>query len=80
MVKKKKGKKKSRASVKLRASQQLGENNPSCKLTDEQVLEARKLHSPFSRKFGAAALARKYGVCVSTMHNILDGQSWKHLK
>ena len=53
-----------------------GENNNSAKLTYENVHEIRKL-----RKAGwkLKDLAKKFSVCVTTIHWITSGKHWKNV-
>lgn len=53
-----------------------GENNQSAVLSDAQVIEMREM-----RKDGARykELAKRYGVCLSTVNQILGRRIWKHL-
>lgn len=53
-----------------------GENNPKCKLKEEQVLEIREM---FTQGVSQRELADKFGVGWSTIHNIVNGLTWKHL-
>lgn len=49
-------------------------------LTVAQVLEARSRYVKWCRKNGAAAIARDFGVGVTTMHDALKGQRcWKEI-
>lgn len=57
-----------------------GENNSRAILTEEIVLEARKLHKPYSREHSARALAERFGVSTRTMHLAITGRRWKHLE
>lgn len=45
------------------------------KLTVGEVIDIRKLYA--SEKCSLSFLARKYGVCVSTISRIVKNQSWK---
>ena len=45
-------------------------------LTEEQVLEIRKIYQENSRQFGARALQRKYGVTHPTILRAINGTSW----
>lgn len=48
-------------------------------LTEDQVLEIRRTFKTRSKEFGSDALAKKYGVGVSNIQNILCRLSWKHI-
>lgn len=52
-----------------------GEQNPSSKLTREQVEQIRARYVP--RKVGLAQLAKEYGVGTSAIHRIVRGTHWK---
>lgn len=58
----------------------LGTDVHCAKLTDEQVREIRKRHVPRSRKHGAKALSRQYGVSHFAIHRIVTGKGWTHVK
>lgn len=53
-----------------------GEQNPNAKLTAEQVLTIRQRYTAGEK---ASALAREYGLGLSTMCRIVKGQAWTHL-
>lgn len=54
-----------------------GEMNGNAKLTAEDVLEIRRVHSITKN---ATEIARRYGVHHSLISNIVNGKLWKHLK
>lgn len=56
-----------------------GERHPSARLTVDQVCEIRRTYKPWSRSFGAVALAGRYEVSVAHIHAIADGLRWKTL-
>lgn len=58
-----------------------GVNNGRAKLTDELVMELRRLRPPFHGKKRpyVSDLARQYGIPKSTLNFLLNGQTWKHL-
>lgn len=56
-----------------------GEQNPQSKLTEAQVLEARRRYRPGSRTDGAAALAREFGVSRHAVSLALRRATWKHI-
>lgn len=47
------------------------------KLTEEDVCYARQVYTPRHKEFGCHALARRFGVTPSTMHNAISGKRWK---
>lgn len=57
-----------------------GERHGEAKLTDEIVRYCRSNYVPRHRKFGAAALSRKYGVTAQTIFNVISGRTWAHVK
>jgi hypothetical protein len=58
---------------------QRGGNSPLAVLTEQQVSDIRARHVYGSRKFGAKALAKEYGVWPSTVERIVRGETWKTL-
>lgn len=54
----------------------LGETNNAAKLTDEQVIAIRKLHSQGRTQ---VSLAEEFGVWQGTIWQIIRGNHWKHL-
>lgn len=62
-----------------RDRQAKGEKQASAVLTAGQVAEMRSLYVKGSRKFGAPALARQFGISKSQAHNIVSGADWRHV-
>ena len=56
------------------------ENNISAKLTNEQVLYIRKHYKKGDRDFGLRAFAKKYNVCLTTICNVVNKNTWKNLE
>lgn len=54
-----------------------GSNNNLAKLSEKQVLEIRKTY--YFRKNTQKMLAKKYGVCRDTIHQIINRKIWKHI-
>jgi hypothetical protein len=54
-----------------------GQSHPKAKLTNEDVLEIRKLFNP--KKFTHAMLAARFGVSVPMIGLICRRQNWKHI-
>lgn len=54
-----------------------GERNAQAKLTAEQVKTIKTEYVHGSKEFGPAALAKKYGVGPTAIHNIVTGKKWK---
>jgi len=50
------------------------------KITEEQVKELRKLYIPFSRKFSAPALGRRFGLSLGVVFGAVSGKTWKHVQ
>lgn len=59
-----------------RGRQSRGETHTIAKLTQKQVTRIREVYKPRDPVFGAAALARLYGVCSSTVNQIITGRNW----
>ncbi|MFD0768883.1 NUMOD4 motif-containing HNH endonuclease [Bacillus sp. CGMCC 1.60114] len=55
-----------------------GESNPSAKLRKEDIEYIRKHYIPYDRKFGGGALARKFGVSVSTINLVVLRKNWNY--
>jgi len=53
-----------------------GENNPSAKLTEDDVRSIRNLHSEGSTQ---SDIARRFNVSLSTVHLIVHRKKWKHI-
>ena len=56
---------------------QKGENNPNVKLTEKQVLKIRKMYS--TGYYIQKVLAKKFGVDVSTISDIITRRSWTYV-
>ena len=57
-----------------------GSQLPQAKLDEETVRRIRAEHVPFSRHFGAPALARRYGLHVRTVERVLSYAGWRHVR
>lgn len=55
----------------------MGETHYLAKLTEQKVLKARKLHAEEGK--GITELARRFGVSVATMSEVLKRKTWKHI-
>jgi len=55
----------------------VGEEFTKTILTEEQVLEIRKLYKKW--KYSMARLSKEYGVSHSTIQKIINRESWKHI-
>lgn len=55
-----------------------GTTNGSSKLDDDKVIEIRKIHREGS--LSCAKLGKMYSVSNTTIHSIVNGSTWKHLK
>lgn len=56
-----------------------GEVNGNHKLTEAEVREIRRIFKKRCKVFGGAALARRFNVDKTQVHNIVNGKQWKHL-
>lgn len=56
---------------------QLGEENPTAKLTEERVREIRRLYRP--RRVTLEMLSKRFGVSESTISAIIRRKRWKHI-
>ena len=56
-----------------------GEDNPCSKLTEENVRYIRDNYKKNDRKFGFAALGRKFGVHRTTVSDAAQKVDWRHL-
>jgi hypothetical protein len=54
-----------------------GEAHNKAKLTDEKVLEIRRL---FNAGYSESALVKKFKVCQSTINRVILRQTWSHVK
>jgi hypothetical protein len=64
------------ASVKGRTSR--GESRPAARLTEESVREIIQLHR--NGEILQRQLAGQFGVSIATINNIVNKNSWKHIK
>ena len=53
---------------------------PNSKLTEKQVRWIRKNYIPYSKEFGAAALARKFNMNVNNMRKLIHGERYKNVE
>lgn len=56
-----------------------GEDNLNHKLTNDDIFYIRQNYIPYSKQFGANALARKFKVSKTTIIHILQYKLWKHI-
>lgn len=61
----------------MKARSCFGERHPKAKLTEEQVLEARRLHSAGLQT--ASSLGRMFGVAEQTISALLKRRTWKRI-
>lgn len=54
----------------------IGSRNPKAKMTEDDVLEIRKLNK---NKMSNRAIAEKYGISPTTVSHIKKRQIWKHI-
>ena len=57
-----------------------GSDNPSSKLTNEDVLFIRANYKPYDKEFGTRGLGRKFNVDHSIISNIINNKSYKNTK
>lgn len=55
-------------------------NPPGIKITHDDVRRIRKEFNVLSGCHIITQLAKKYGVCYATIHNIVNGKTWRHVK
>ena len=53
-----------------------GTDHPKAKLNEKKVLKIRELHK---KGWKAVRIAEKFKVIPQTIHNVLDGVSWRHV-
>ena len=53
-----------------------GGKNGAAKFTDEQARFIREIYIHRDRNFGAAAIAKKFGVCRGTVEKIVKGVTY----
>lgn len=56
-----------------------GEKVSTSVLTEAEVKEIKAIYQPRDKVFGARALARKYGLCHTTITRIASGKRWSHV-
>lgn len=56
-----------------------GIDSPRAKLTAEQVHYIREFYKPRDKKFGAKPLAKRFNVSISTITNLVCGETYKNL-
>ena len=63
-----------------------GSELPQAKLTEDQVRQLlrlaakrRRVRQAVTQRLGNRALARRFGVSVSTVERILAGETWSHV-
>lgn len=65
--------------AKGRANKPQGEANGRAKLDDDAVRFIRANYKFRSKEFGQRQLAVRFGVCVLTIQEVLDGKKWGHV-
>lgn len=53
-----------------------GSEHPMAKLSEDDVIEIRKLYGKGIR---ADAIAKRYGIALTTVYNVATRRSWKHI-
>lgn len=54
-----------------------GTSNGQSKLTPEAVMYCRKHYVAYHPEFGGAALARRFGVDCTVVHDAIKGKTWR---
>jgi len=62
---------------KMLKSAQIGEKNKSSKLTESDVLEIRRIHNEL--KYSSIKIAKMFDVARSSISNVLNKKTWKHI-
>lgn len=57
----------------------LGEDTSNAVLSESLVKEIKSTFVKGSRTNGASALARKFNVGITTVHDIVTGKTWRHI-
>ena len=57
-----------------------GTFNVNAKFNAEEIKEIREIYKPRDKKFGQAALAKKYGVHHDTIQKIVNHKTYKNVK
>jgi hypothetical protein len=57
----------------------IGENNPSHKLNDVDIIFIRQNCKPYHKENSPTKLSKKYNVSLRTIYNILKDITWKHI-
>ena len=52
-------------------------NNARCKLSEDDVSYIKKHYIRGDKKYGAKALAEKFGVAHQTVCAVVSGQNWR---
>lgn len=56
-----------------------GTGNGQAKLDAEAVKYCREVFIPYHKEFGGAALARKFGVDCTVIHDAIKGNTWRDI-
>lgn len=56
-----------------------GQEHPRSKFTNQQIKQIRNEHIANDKKYGARALAKKYGVASSTIDRIIKNQRYRNI-
>lgn len=62
-----------------RANHPLGEANGRAVLTNKTVKEIRKIYQPRTKLYSQKALAKRFGVSVVTIQDVLSRKHWSHI-
>lgn len=57
-----------------------GENNPSARITEEDVMSILRLYEPKTKGRGCKAIATILNLPIGAVNGVLYGNKWKHVK
>ncbi|MBQ6006033.1 MAG: HNH endonuclease [Selenomonadaceae bacterium] len=60
-------------------TKKIGYNNPRAKLTPDQVRYIRSHYIPKDKEFGLSAFSRRFGVGLSTLKRVVNGQGYRNV-
>lgn len=64
----------------IEAATRVGTDNGRAKLDGDTVRYLRQMHIPKDRVWGVAAIARRLGMGTSSIHRMITGVAWSHVK
>ena len=60
-------------------TKKIGHENPRARLTPAQVRYIREHYIPKDKEFGLSAFSRKFGVGISTLKRVVNGQGYRNV-